>query len=263
MATIAQHTLSQIADAIGDSESIQEELAELNSSTQSGLTQDEAGRRHPENKGNPRRCTYSLDVSRASQSLAAATDANLIRRLCTSDVDAFETLVRLNRGRMLATARRLLRSEHEAEDAVQDALLAAYRAIHLFAGNSMLSTWLHRLVVNCSLMRLRSKRRTPETPITNLLLHLKATGQWADPRLSLPETGEAVFESNQTRAMVRACIARLPAPYRAILILRDLEELDTNEAAKLLGISVNTAKIRLHRARRVLKMLIERQSSSE
>lgn len=218
--------------------------------------------RHPENKVNLRRCTHSQDVSRASRSLAAAADANLIRRLRTNDVDAFETLVRLNRGRMLATAWRLLGSEVDAQDAVQDALLAAYRAIRLFAGNSMLSTWLHRLVVNSSLMRLRFKRRRPETAIPNLL-HLEETGKWAETGIPLPPTSEAVCESNQTRAMVRACIARLPAAYQVILLLRDLEELDNNEVAQLLAISANTVKIRLHRARRALKTLIERQSSRE
>ena len=92
-------------------------------------------------------------------------DAVLLDGLRRGDDHAFTTLVRQHGGRMLATARRLLRDDDEAEDAVQEAFVSAARAMGGFAGDSKLSTWLHRVVVNTALMRLRSRRRRREEPI--------------------------------------------------------------------------------------------------
>ena len=201
-------------------------------------------------------------ASSEGQSSAADTDADLIARLRTGDAEAFERMVRLYGSRMLATATRLLGNDADAQDATQEALLAAYRAIDRFEGNSMVSTWLHRIVVNTSLERLRRKRRKPEESIDHLLPRFEETREWADASGLSPGVSEALIESSQTRAMVRACIERLPVQYRAILLARDIEELNTSEAAKLFSISITTAKARLHRARQALKTLIERESSS-
>src|SRR5262249_9659225 len=84
-------------------------------------------------------------------------EALLLRRIRFGDEDACETLVRQNRGRMLAVARRLLRCEEDRADAVQDAFLSAFRALDSFEGQSSLATWLHRIVVNVCLMKLRSR----------------------------------------------------------------------------------------------------------
>ncbi len=89
----------------------------------------------------------------------------LLERLRSGDDAAFEQLVREHGGRMLAVARRFLRQEEDARDAVQDAFLSAYRALEDFEGNARLSTWLHRIVVNAALMKLRTRRRKPERSI--------------------------------------------------------------------------------------------------
>ena len=106
-------------------------------------------------------------------------DAVLLDGLRRGDDHAFATLVRQHAGRMLATARRLLRDGDEAEDAVQEAFVSAARAIGGFAGDSKLSTWLHRIVVNTALMRLRSRRRRREEPIDDLLPRFDAAGYHA------------------------------------------------------------------------------------
>ncbi|TMB10977.1 MAG: STAS domain-containing protein, partial [Deltaproteobacteria bacterium] len=96
-------------------------------------------------------------------------DEALVDRLRRGDPEAFESLVRQYGGRMLATARRLVGTEDEARDVVQEAFLAAFRAIDSFAGAARLSTWLHRIVVNGALMKLRSRRRRREESIEGLL----------------------------------------------------------------------------------------------
>ncbi len=162
--------------------------------------------------------------------------------------------------RMLSVARRFL-SEHDARDAVQEAFLSAFESIEQFNGGAMLSTWLHRIVVNAALMQLRRRRRKPEQSIDELLPCFDAGGSWAENGRQTVTT-EEILEGRDTRAMVRRCIAKLPQSYRVVLMLRDIEELDTAETAKLLGLSLNIVKVRLHRARQALRTLIEREAGN-
>lgn len=189
----------------------------------------------------------------------AAGDTVLVERLRSGDPQAFEVLVREYGGRMLATARRLLRTDEEAQDVLQEAFLAAFRAIDTFAGAARLSTWLHRIVINAALMGLRSRRRRREESIDSLLPRFDKEGHWAEPASHWDTSTDALLERQETRAMVRNAIDRLPLNYRSVLLLRDIEELDTEEAASLLGITPNAVKTRLHRARQALRTLLQRE----
>jgi RNA polymerase sigma-70 factor (ECF subfamily) len=164
-------------------------------------------------------------------------------------------MVRKFGGRMLATARRLLGSEDDARDALQDAFLGAFKSSAHFRGDSAIATWLHRIVINSALMQLRYRKRHPEEQMDELLPQFDQNGYWLDAcDCSLqPDTALETFE---TRAMVRRCIEQLPPSHRIVLLLRDIEELDTEEVASLLGVTTNAVKIRLHRARQALKTLI-------
>lgn len=184
-------------------------------------------------------------------------EQDLIDRLRSGDEGAFEELVRDQSGRMLAVARRLLRDDEDARDAVQQAFLQAFRALPGFSGRSRLSTWLHRIVVNAALMKLRSRSRQPEQSIEDLLPNFLEDGHHAEP---VNEWGMAVdvrLIRGEVRARVRDAIARLPESYRTVLLLRDIEELDTGETAQLLELTPNAVKIRLHRARQALARLLE------
>ncbi|HTE06771.1 MAG TPA: sigma-70 family RNA polymerase sigma factor [Planctomycetota bacterium] len=184
-------------------------------------------------------------------------EAALIAGLRAGDEAAFEQLVRLHGGRMLAVARRMLRGEADAQDAVQDALLSASRAIGDFHGGSRLSTWLHRIVVNASLMKLRTRRRHDEVLIDDLLPRFKADGHALEPAAPWRDSAEALLSVRETGEIVRASIDKLPETYRVVLMLRDIEELDTDETAALLGVTPNAVKIRLHRARQALRTLLD------
>lgn len=187
---------------------------------------------------------------------ADASEPTLIRRLRRGDEEAFETMVRRYGAQMLAVARRLLRNEEDARDVVQEGFLQAFRAFDTFRADAKLSTWLHRIVTNAALMRLRSASRRPEGFIEDLLPQFDATGHHADAITPLPLSAHDALERDEVRARVRAAIARLPESYRAILVLRDFEDLTTEETAETLGISPNAAKIRLHRARQALATLL-------
>ncbi len=192
----------------------------------------------------------------ASPSPGAPDESALLARLKAGDAAAYEQVVRDSGGRMLAVARRILADENEAQDAVQDAFVSAFRNIDKFEGTSQIATWLHRITVNACLMRLRKKRRLDEVSLDSLLPAFRndgypahATGPWR------PEpTGEELAE---TRENVRQAISRLPEHYRIVLVLRDIEGLDTAQAADLLGTTEAAVKIRLHRARQALRELLD------
>ncbi len=186
-------------------------------------------------------------------------ERQLLAELRAGDEDAFEQVVQRYGGRMLATARTFLNNEHDAQDAVQEAFASAFRALDRFNGNALLSTWLHRIVVNAALMQLRSKRRRGEQPIETLLPRFDQDGEWIDDPATWSDASETILERRESREMVRRCIARLPANYRSFLLLRDIQELDTEETARALAVTTTTVKVRLHRARQALKALIERE----
>jgi RNA polymerase sigma-70 factor (ECF subfamily) len=160
-------------------------------------------------------------------------------------------------GRLLAVARRILRNEEEAQDALQEAFLQAFRALPRFEGQARISTWLHRIVVNAALMRIRSRKARPEESIEPLLPTFCADGHSTVEYRPWEGGADQLLERAETRQLVRAAIDRLPDTYRNILLLRDIEELDTGEVAELLGITPNAVKIRLHRARQALRELLD------
>lgn len=190
----------------------------------------------------------------ASQS---ADDALLLSRLRADDGAAFEQLVRENGPRMLALARRLLRNEEDARDAVQEAFASAVRGLPGFAGHSKLSTWLSRITANCALMRLRSRKRRHEISVEDLLPRWQPDGHPAELPLAWSDPGPQAAERVERQQLVRAAIDRLPETSRNVLLLRDIEGLDTADVAELLGVTPNAVKIRLHRARQALRQVLD------
>jgi RNA polymerase sigma-70 factor (ECF subfamily) len=187
----------------------------------------------------------------------AGEESVLLARLRAGDEAAYEKLVREYGGRMLATATRILGNPEDARDAVQDAFLSAFRAIGSFAGQSRTSTWLHRIVINASLMKIRTRQRRPEEPIDPLLPAFLEDGHHADPPAEWKEPADVLLQRRETRELVREMIGKLPEAYRTVLVLRDIEELDTQETARLLEISTSAVKTRLHRARQALRTLLD------
>jgi RNA polymerase sigma-70 factor, ECF subfamily len=184
-------------------------------------------------------------------------ETDLLSRLRAGDEDAFAHLVRQNTGRMLTLARGFLHCEDTAADAVQDAFLSAFKSLDRFEGNSSLGTWLHRIVVNVCLMKIRSKSRRKTYSIEELLPTFDETGHHVQPVAPLSENGYERMASDESKAQVRACINQLPEDYRAVLVMRDIEEFDTEQTAAILGLNPGAVKTRLHRARQALRTLLK------
>lgn len=200
-------------------------------------------------------------------SLASDRDAALIAGLQAGESSAFETLLRDYGPRLLRLARRLLPNEEDARDALQDAMVNVYRSIANFESGSALLTWLHRIVVNSALMKLRTRKRHPEEDIEQYLPRFLEDGHQRVPSTpwtkSAPESAQSVLEREELRETVRAAIDKLPEAYRIVLQLRDIEELSTAETAEILGVTKNVVKIRLHRARQALRTLLDPSMRNE
>jgi RNA polymerase sigma-70 factor (ECF subfamily) len=180
------------------------------------------------------------------------SDMDLAGCIARRDAGAMRLVMRRNDHRLFRAAWRILRNREDAEDAVQTGYLKAFAAIEGFAGRSSLSTWLTRIVINDALARARDiKRRRSyledsEIPILDDYREMLMRG-------SMSVSPERAANSAQMRRKLDDAINRLPAQFRAIFVMRQIEELDVGEVAEALGIPAATVKTRHLRARRRLQ----------
>jgi RNA polymerase sigma-70 factor (ECF subfamily) len=185
---------------------------------------------------------------------APAEDQTLVARIVGGDVAAFEQIMRRHNTALFRTARAILRDDADAEDALQEAYLAAYRHLSEFRGDARLSTWLTRIVINQALGRLRSRRR--DEVVVELRGDaagdaLPAQGEAMDD--GRVESAEAGAMREQLRQLLERKIDALPLAFRTAFILREVEEMTIEEAAECLAIPAATVRTRVFRARALLR----------
>jgi RNA polymerase sigma-70 factor, ECF subfamily len=168
------------------------------------------------------------------------SDADLLGAHVAGDPLAFETLVRRHRDRLWAVALRTTGDPEEAADSLQDALISAYRRAEQFRGDSAVTTWLHRIVVNASLDRLRRRAVRAASPLPDDNENLPGAVV-ADPVDHM--------DRRDTQLVVTAALAELPEDQRAAILLVDVEGWSVEDAARQLGIPEGTVKSRCHRGR--------------
>jgi RNA polymerase sigma-70 factor, ECF subfamily len=169
-----------------------------------------------------------------------ASDAELVSAHVGGDPDAFALLVRRHRNRLWAVALRTLGDPEDAADALQEALISAFRNAASFRGEAAVTTWMHRIVVNACLDRIRRRKVRPAVPLE-------------DRDVPQPRDDHAVTE---LQLDVRAALARLPDSQRLALVLVDMEDLPVAEAAALLGVPQGTVKSRCARGRMAMAQLL-------
>lgn len=174
-------------------------------------------------------------------------EATLLAAARAGDSAAFECLVRPHWNALLRTTQRILRNREDAEDAVQTALLDAFRNLNGFHGRSRFSSWLTRIAMNAALLRLRVSRRKRETSLDDVTEEGKprASLQLVETRLN----PEQEYLSKERRVLLRKGLKKLRPPDVEILHLRTMQELSAEETARILELPVRTMKSRLHRAR--------------
>ncbi len=176
-------------------------------------------------------------------------DIPLVDRALAGDTAAFEDLVRRHECRVYRTALALTGNPEDAEEALQDTFLNVFQHLGEFRRDSRFTTWLTRIAINAALQKIRRRRETvslddPEAPESTFM-----------PRNfeSWRENPEQRYAAEETRRIVEEAIASLPPAYRVVFVLRDVAEMDTVEAAEVLGLTVAALKSRLLRARLMMR----------
>jgi RNA polymerase sigma-70 factor, ECF subfamily len=191
------------------------------------------------------------------------TEVMLLERLRAQDASVLEILMERYSPRIYRVALGITRSHGDAEEVVQDVFLTLFRKIDSFEGRAALGTWLYRVAANAALIKRRGKRTEVEVHLEDYLPTFKADGhREGDRALLLADwsgTPEHELLSGEARDIFEEGLALLPDHYRAILVLRDVEELSNEEVAEALGESVASVKSRLHRARMALREVLTRR----
>jgi RNA polymerase sigma-70 factor, ECF subfamily len=186
-------------------------------------------------------------------------DGELVKRVAAHDHEALRVLMKRHNQMLYRAARSILKNEPEAEDAVQEAYLQAYRAMGDFRGDAKVSTWLVRIVVNESITRLHKQARRAEViPLEGDAPHDPHSSE-DSMNDSPPELPERAALRAETRKLLEAKIDQLPDAFRTVFVLRAVEEMTVEETAAVLGIPEATVRTRFFRARGMLRESLSRE----
>ena len=199
----------------------------------------------------------------AAKSLVRAFDHHALAEeelvaLCRAgDEGAVRALIQRHNQRLFRTARGILRNEHEAEDAVQEAYVRAFTSLDTFRGHSAFSTWLTRILINEALGRVRRRRGAAELEQAEVVTASGGAPVIMFPLSPGPASPEAEAGREQVRRVLERALDQLPDAFRTVFVLRDIEGLGVEETATLLSMKPETVKTRLFRARRLMRKQVE------
>lgn len=189
---------------------------------------------------------------------AALTDEEVVARVRAGDASLFEILMRRYNQRLFRVVRGILADDHEAEDVLQEAYVRAFHHLGSFRGEARFATWLTRIAAHEALARSRKRRR---------LVAIDNAGGSAEQTSSSdsgpPDRPDFVAENHELQAALSAAVEALPAPLRAVFVLREIEGLSTEETAEALEISAENARVRLHRAKAHLRRNLDQRLGAE
>jgi RNA polymerase sigma-70 factor, ECF subfamily len=174
------------------------------------------------------------------------SDEEVVARVLAGETALFEIIMRRYNQRLYRVAHSILRNDAEAEDVMQDAYVRAYQHLGQFEGRAKFSTWLTRIAVHEALARAQRRNRVQE-------LDAEPSGGYMDPLISKTPDPEQQASDHELVALLQTAVLALPANYRSVLMLRDIEEMSTIDTAQALELTEENVKVRLHRARALLR----------
>jgi RNA polymerase sigma-70 factor (ECF subfamily) len=195
--------------------------------------------------------------------IADPSDEVLVERARGKDEAAFEELVNRYEEKLYRLAMRFVRNETDAQEILQEAFLSAWRNLPAFEGRAQFGSWMYRVTVNAALMLLRSRNRHPEVAVDDvepkaLNDAVADSGERIRGSADWSQRADEQLQSAELRRHIQGSVDALPDGLRTVFLLRDVEELSTEETAEILGLSVPAVKTRLHRARLALRIAIGR-----
>lgn len=186
-------------------------------------------------------------------------DMTLVRKFRKGSLDAFEELVHRYESKIYNMALRLTRNREDAEEVLQDVCTTIYKKVAGFEGKSAFSSWLYRIVVNASFMKLRKRKQQSTVFLEDLSPSSKQHYLDNDPMFVT--RSDSITYNHELRDVINSAIGKLPAQYRAVFVLRDVDGLSNQEVAEILTLSIPAVKSRLHRSRLMLRKRLTRYYS--
>ena len=177
----------------------------------------------------------------------------LVREFQGGNLDAYDKIVNIYQKRIYGLSFNLTRSQMDAQDVTQEVLLTLFRKINMFQGKSAFSSWVYRITLNASYMRLRSKKKEPNISIDDLMPSFNGAGFQQEKIQDWSENTESLMFENETRKIISNAVDLLPEKEKVVFLLRDVEGLSTEKTGEILGLTVPAVKSRLHRARLFLR----------
>ncbi|NIP99265.1 MAG: sigma-70 family RNA polymerase sigma factor [Nitrospinaceae bacterium] len=182
-----------------------------------------------------------------------AQDEILVRDLKAGHVEAFDKIFELYQRKIYALAFNMTRNQMDAQDITQEVLLTIYRKIDTFQGKSAFSSWVYRITLNATYMKLRSKKKDQFVQLDEGYPAFNHAGFQNEKLSDWSKSTDSLLFSNETRAMIQKAVDQLPEKEKVVFILRDVEGLSTEKVGDILDLTVPAVKSRLHRARLFLR----------
>jgi len=198
---------------------------------------------------------------RQQAELGGCSDEELVALARQGGENAVRALIKRNNQRLFRVARAVVRNDAEAEDVVQETYVSAFTKLESFRGDSQFSTWLTRIALNEALGRVRRRRPTGELAELDVSAEAQGAAVIMFPTLS-PPAADSELARSEVRAFLEKAVDDLPDAFRAVFILRDIEEMSIEETASHLSLKPETVKTRLHRARRLMRAAVEKRLSA-
>ena len=181
------------------------------------------------------------------------TEKQLVKDLQAGKTDSFEQLANLYQKKIYALSFNITRNATDSQDVTQEVLLTLFRKGHTFQGKSAFSSWVYRITVNASYMRLRTIKKEPNVSVEELLPSFNGSGFQQEKIRDWSENAESLLFDNETREIIQKAVDLLPDKEKIVFILRDVEGLSTEKVSNILDLTIPAVKSRLHRARLFLR----------
>ena len=192
-------------------------------------------------------------MSFTQQKVDKEIEEALVKDFQAGNLDAYDKIVELYQKRIYALSFNLMRNQMDAQDVAQEVLLTLFKKIHTFQGKSAFSSWVYRITLNSSYMKLRSKKKEPKISIDELLPSFNSTGFQQEKIQDWSENTESLLFTNETREIINKAVGLLPEKEKVVFLLRDVEGLSTEKVSEVLDLTIPAVKSRLHRARLFLR----------
>ncbi|MEE3253759.1 MAG: sigma-70 family RNA polymerase sigma factor [Nitrospinota bacterium] len=181
------------------------------------------------------------------------TEEALVRDLQNGNLEAYDKLAKIYQKKIYGLSFNLTRNQMDAQDVTQEVLLTLFRKINMFQGKSAFSSWVYRISINASYMKLRSKKKEPNVSIDELMPTFNGAGFQQEKIQDWSENTESLIFTKETRNVINKAVNLLPEKEKVVFLLRDVEGLSSEKTGEILDLTVSAVKSRLHRARLFLR----------